>query len=128
MESTRNTSLRLDKISLEDTFSLLEEERSEVAQCLQGFCLGSTLQTAVETLVLEIDEVEESKILSEIATETRRLEELELKVYLAFPPPILVTKVGSKDPGGRITLGMAEDGGELIRCSQGLRDEQVGER
>ena len=61
---------------------MLEEERSGVNLSLRGFDLGSAFQVAVEAIVHETNEVEEeSKILSDIAMETRRLEKLELEVF-----------------------------------------------
>ena len=61
---------------------MLEEERSGLNLSLRGFDRGSTFQTAVEVLVVNTSDIEEEedKILSEIAVETRRLEELELEV------------------------------------------------
>lgn len=110
--SARNASQSLDRIALEDTCELLEGERSRVNRSLQGFDLGSTFQTAVEVLVHETSEVEEeeSRILSEIATETRRLEKLELEVFppSAPQPPTIVAKARHTDPGGKVTIGTTE--------------------
>lgn len=80
--STRDASQSLDQISLEDAHDMLEEERSGLNLSLRGFDRGSTFQTAVEVLVVNTSDIEEEedKILSEIAVETRRLEELELEV------------------------------------------------
>ena len=82
--SARNASQSLDKIFLEDTCDRLEEERSGVNMSLQGFGLDSAFQAAIEALVHEASEAEEeeSKFLSVIATETQRLEKLELEVFL----------------------------------------------
>lgn len=86
--SMRNASQSLDKIALEDTCDLLEQERSEVNLSLQGFTVGSTFQTAVEDLVFETNEVEEeeSRLLNDIAMETQRLEKLELEVFSSSVP------------------------------------------
>ena len=80
--STRDISQSLDIKALEDACGMLEEERSGLHLTLQDFNFGSTFQAAIEALVINTSEVEEEedKILSEIATETRRLERLELKV------------------------------------------------
>jgi len=80
--STRDKSQSLDNVALEEAYNMLEQERSELNLSLRDFDLGSTFQTAVEVLVVETSEIEEAedKILGEIATETQRLEELELKV------------------------------------------------
>jgi hypothetical protein len=80
--SLRSASQSLDSTHLEDTCDMLEEERSGVGLSLRDFGLGSTFQTAIEALVVNTDEIEEEedKISSEIAMETRRLEELDVKV------------------------------------------------
>ena len=82
LTSVCNISQSLDNIALEDACDVLEEERSELNLSLRGFDFGSTFQTAVEVLVANTEEIEEEedKILRQIATETRRLEELELEV------------------------------------------------
>ena len=80
--STRNVSQSLDTEALEDACGMVEEERSGLHLTLQDFNFRSTFQAAIEALVINTSEVEEEedKILSEIATETQRLERLELKV------------------------------------------------
>ena len=67
---------------------MLEQERTELDLSLQGFDLGSTFQAAVEALVVNTSEIEENEdqILSEITTETRRLEALELEVATSSMP------------------------------------------
>lgn len=67
---------------MKENCDVLELERSGVSLSLQDFTIGCTFQTAIEVLVLEVNEVEEeSRLLSDIATESQRLEELELKVF-----------------------------------------------
>lgn len=81
--SMRNVSQSLDEITLQESHSLLEEERLEVTLSPRNFTACSTFQTAVELLVLEMNEVEEeeSKLLREIATATNMLEMLDFKVF-----------------------------------------------
>ena len=96
--STRNVSQSLDTEALEDTCGMVKEERSGLHLTLQDFNFGSTFQAAIEALVINTSEVkeEEDKILSEIATETRRLERLELKVSSSSASRHLWLRLGLK--------------------------------
>ena len=82
LTSARIALQSLNTAALEGIGDALEEERSDVNLSLRNFDLGSTLQTTIEALVVNTNEIEEEedKISSEIAGETRRLEKLELKV------------------------------------------------
>ena len=84
--SARDRSQSLDTVTLEDSCGMLKEEHSGLSISLRSFSFGSTFQIAVEALVFNTSEVEkeEEKLLSEIAMETRRLEELELEVTSSY--------------------------------------------
>jgi hypothetical protein len=111
--AAQNASQSVDKITLDDTCDLLEEERSEANLALQAFDLGSPLQAALEVLVYETNNVEEEegRILTAIAMETRRLEELEFEVCIFFCVSTLVTQVRHKDPGSEVATGTTEGDG-----------------
>jgi hypothetical protein len=78
----RNSSRSVDNMALEATIDMLEDERSGLDLSLQSFNFGSTFQIALEVLAINTDDLEEEEdeFLSSIATETWKLEELDLKV------------------------------------------------
>lgn len=106
--SARDESQSLDIVALEEAYDMLEEERSELTLSLRDFDLGSTFQTAVEVLVVNTSEIEEAEdtILGEIATETRRLEELELQVGRRHRL-IAMADVLGLDSDNQVAYGMA---------------------
>ena len=72
----------LDKEALEDMDAILDEERADVSTALRGYGPGSAFQNALEAFATSMNDGDESEesISREIALETQRLEELELKV------------------------------------------------
>jgi len=107
---------------------MLEEERSELDLSIRSFGLGSTVQTAVEVIVINTNETEEEedKMLKEIAMETRRLEELELEVspYRQFADSGDYNNVRGIDSGNEVAYGMAQGDSGWLTCA--ITSQQEG--